>query len=502
MRLSIQASCFQPQKDYDASRLYNGIEGARAKPGKGETTVSHVETRNHIPFVAGSIVALLLRRAVVRGAIFFFSCFALGATVHVRQSGFQPAENGLPSGWKVWAARSETAPKTFVDTAHYRSGPGSLAISGDSNSLVYGGWHYAISSIEGGKWYRFAAYYRTEGVPNEQLQVIARLWWTRPDGKRSGAPDYPYTVTREGEWTRMSIDAQAPDKTTEVTIHLYIANAPQGTLWWDDVSLDEIPAPAPRPVTIATIHLRPRDTESPEDSVRRFLETIKTAVPAKTDVILLPETITLVGTNKKAVDVAEPVPGPTTARLVELARQRNSYVAASIYEKDGHAIYNTAVLIGRKGELVGKYRKVYLPYDEPDDGVTPGSDYPVFQTDFGKVGMMICWDSAYADPARSLSLKGAEIILMPIWDGLMPLVKARGMENGVFLVTSSYGDPSLIQDPKGEILASATEQASAAIATIDLNRRYDWGYNLGNMRMRFRKDLRLDVPAIRPEFAR
>ena len=389
-----------------------------------------------------------------------------------------------------------------MDTAHYRSGPGSLAISGDSNSLVYGGWHYAIPSIEGGKWYRFAAYYRTDGVPNEQLQVIARLWWTRADGKRSGAPDYPYTVTREGEWTRLSIDAQAPDKTADVTIHLYLANAPQGTLWWDDVSLDEIPAPASRPVTIATIHLQPRQSESPEESVRRFLEAIKTAVPAKTDLILLPETITIVGTTKKAIDVAEPIPGPTTARLVELARQRNSYVAASLYEKDGNAIYNTAVLIGRKGELVGKYRKVYLPYDEPDDGVTPGTDYPVFQTDFGKVGMMICWDSAFGDPARALALKGAEIILLPIWDGLMPLVKARGLENGVFLVTSSYGDPSLIQDPKGEILASATEQASAAVATIDLNRRYDWGYNLGNMRMRFRKELRLDVPAIRPEFAR
>jgi predicted amidohydrolase len=217
---------------------------------------------------------------------------------------------------------------------------------------------------------------------------------------------------------------------------------------------------------------------------------------------VLPEVITLVGTKKKAMDVAEPVPGPTTARLVEVARQRNAYIVASLYERDGHAIYNTAVLIGRKGEIVGKYRKVYLPYDEPDDGVTPGSDYPVFQTDFGKVGMMICWDSAYADPARALALKGAEIILMPIWDGLQTLVKARGMENGVFLVTSSYGDPSLIQDPKGEILASATEQASAAVATIDLNRRYDWGYNLGNMRLRFQKELRLDVPAIRPEFAR
>src|SRR6267142_3723867 len=102
-------------------------------------------------------------------------------------------------------------------------------------------------------------------IPNEPLQVIARLWWTTAEGKRSGAPDYPYAVSREGEWTRLSLDAQAPDKTAEVTIHLYLANAPQGTLWWDDVSFDEIPAPGPRPVTIATIHLRPRDTVDSEE---------------------------------------------------------------------------------------------------------------------------------------------------------------------------------------------------------------------------------------------
>src|SRR4029077_16083505 len=269
--------------------------------------------------VASCIVALRLRRVMVRCAPLFLSCFALSATVHVRQNGFQPAENGIPSGWKVWAARTETAPRTFVDSVHHRSGPASLAISGDSNSLAYGGWHYTINGIEGKKWYRFAAYYRTDGIPNEPLQVIARLWWTRADGKRSGAPDYPYPVSREGEWTRLSLDAQAPDKTADVTIHLYLANAPQGTLWWDDVSFDEIPAPGPRPVTIATIHLRPRDTVDSEESVGKFLDAIQTAVPAKTDVIVLPEVITLVGTKKKAMDVAEPVPGPTTARLVEVA---------------------------------------------------------------------------------------------------------------------------------------------------------------------------------------
>ena len=465
--------------------------------------MSNLETRNRVRFVASSIVALRLRRVMVRCAPLFLFCFALSATVHVRQSGFQPAENGIPSGWKVWAARTETAPRTFVDSVHYRSGPASLAISGDSNSLAYGGWHYAINGIEGKKVVPVCRLLSDRPAFQTNLSRSSPgSGGLRADGKRSGAPDYPYAVSREGEWTRLSLDAQAPDKTADVTIHLYLANAPQGTLWWDDVSFDEIPAPGPRPVTIATIHLRPRDTVDSEESVGKFLDAIQTAVPAKTDVIVLPEVITLVGTKKKAMDVAEPVPGPTTARLVEVARRRNSYIVASLYEKDGHAIYNTAVLIGRKGEIVGKYRKVYLPYDEPDDGVTPGSDYPVFQTDFGKVGMMICWDSAYADPARALALKGAEIILMPIWDGLQTLVKARGMENGVFLVTSSYGDPSLIQDPKGEILASATEQASAAVATIDLNRRYDWGYNLGNMRLRFQKELRLDVPAIRPEFAR
>lgn len=85
---------------------------------------------------------------------------------------------------------------------------------------------------------------------------------------------------------------------------------------------------------------------------------------------------------------------------------------------------------------------MYLPYDGPDDGVTPGNNYPVFQADFGNVGMMICWDSSFADPARALALTEAEIILMPIWDGFQTLVKARGMENEIFLVTSSYGDPS------------------------------------------------------------
>ena len=93
---------------------------------------------------------------------------------------------------------------------------------------------------------------------------------------------------------------------------------------------------------------------------------------------------------------------------------------------------------------------VYLPREEIEGGLTPGSDYPVFSTDFGKVGMMICWDAQYADPARALALGGAELLLVPIWGGNQTLMKARAIENRVFIAASGYDYPTHILDPDGE----------------------------------------------------
>ena len=270
-------------------------------------------------------------------------------------------------------------------------------------------------------------------------------------------------------------------------------------MWWDDISLDEIADPGPRKVTIASINLRPNQTHAAAESVRQFLETVEAAVPGKTDIILLPEGITVVGTGKTYAEVAETIPGPTTARLGELARKRSSYVAAGIYEREGTAIYNTAVLIDRAGNVEGRYRKVYLPREEVEAGLTPGNDYPVFRTDFGTVGLMICYDVFFADPARALATKGAEVILMPIWGGDETLAKARAIENKVFLVASGYDHPTYIMDPDGEMLSLARNRGSAAIATVDFNKRYldQW---LGDMHGRRMKELRLDVKAPLPGF--
>jgi len=423
------------------------------------------------------------------------SCAVLAwaAPVEIELSTFQPSVNGVPAGWRTWAARPEIAPRTFIDSVHYRRGSGSLAISGNSNAAAYGGWEYPVSGIEPGKWYRFIAYYRAEALQHERLQVVSRLDWTKPDGSRAGQPDYAYKTERQGEWTRVSLDAPAPKDSAKVNLQLFLQNAPHSTVWWDDISIKEIPAPAARQVRVASVNLRPRNTRTAEESVRQFIDVIRNSVKPDTDIILLPEGITVVGTGKKYPEIAESIPGPTTERLGEVARQKKAYIVAGIYEREGAAIYNTAILLDRAGQLIGKYRKVYLPREEIEGGLTPGNDYPVFNTDFGKVGVMICWDLQYADPARALALRGAEMILMPIWGGNESLGKARAIENRVFLVSSGYDYPTYIMDPDGELLAIAKEDRTVAQATIDLSRRYEDTW-LGDMRERFMKELRLDVP--------
>ncbi len=250
-------------------------------------------------------------------------------------------------------------------------------------------------------------------------------------------------------------------------------------------------------MTVVSVNLRPANSGSAAESVGQFVAAADRLAPAATDVILLPEGITVVGTRKTYVEVAESIPGETTARLGELARKRHAYVAAGIYEREGAAVYNTAVLIDRAGNVAGKYRKVYLPREEVEAGLTPGFDYPVFRTDFGTVGLMICYDVFFADPARALTSRGAEMVLMPIWGGDETLAKARAIENKVFLVASGYDHPTYIMDPDGERLSVAAQRGTAAVATIDLNRRYldPW---LGEMRGRRLKELRLDVPNSQP----
>jgi predicted amidohydrolase len=413
-------------------------------------------------------------------------------TLNFQQSAFSETTNG----WTVWSSRPETAPRTWIETTVSTGDPGSLAVSGNGNLGAFGGWQRTINGIEPGAWYRLAASYRHTGVNSPNWQIQPRLDWHKSNGGRAGEVDYAYQSVQNGEWTRIALTTQAPAGASNVTLQLFLAHAPQGTVWWDNIKFERIPPPGPRNVTIASVNLRPRGPQSSDQSVKQFVELVERSVPANADLILLPEGITVVGTGKKYADVSETIPGPTTATLGELARKRKAYIAAGIYEREGQVVYNTAVLLDRQGKLAGKYRKVYLPREEMEQ-LAPGNDYPVFKTDFGTVGMMICYDVFFSDPARGLATKGAEIVLLPIWGGDQTLAKARAIENQIYLVASGYDHPTYIMTPEGERIAAAPEPGSVAVATIDLNKSLrQVNTNLGDMRNRRPRELRTDVDAV------
>lgn len=391
--------------------------------------------------------------------------------------------------WKPWTPRESIRPLLARATSPGPQGKPALLVAGGGNPGVCGGWSTRLGEIEPGAWYRLTASYTAQGFKHEPSELFARLDWESGKGNRTGQPEYGYRVKPSGDSRSLILEAPAPPEAAAVQIQLAIWKAPAGKVWWHSISLERIDPPAKREVHIAAIRLRP----SGPDPVKRFLD-LAQSMKGTADLIVFPEGITVVGTNKKYAEVAEPVPGPATLRLSNLARSKNAWVVAGVYEREGALVYNTSVLIDRLGRIAGKYRKVYIPREEMEGGITPGSAYPVFDTDFGKLGMMICWDVQYADPARALALQGAEIIAMPIWGGNETLAKARAIENHVFLATSGYDFPSLVFDPAGETLARTEQDGTIAYTAVDLNRRYadKW---LGNMRARFFREVRGDVPA-------
>ena len=158
-------------------------------------------------------------------------------------------------------------------------------------------------------------------------------------------------------------------------------------------------------------------------------------------------------TRERMCALAESETGPGIDRLRKLAMELDLYLCVGFSELAGEHLYNTALLIGPDGRTVGKYRKTH--------GVEPfyevGDNLPVFQTRYGKVGIMICFDRQLPEIARTLAAAGAELILVPsngMWGRMNDaMLRTRCYENGVFLIFAHPRD-GLVIDPGGRVIAA------------------------------------------------
>jgi predicted amidohydrolase len=404
-------------------------------------------------------------------------------------------------GWTFTSARAEIAPQSSIQ----KEGDGyGLIIKGTGDAIADGRWNKRIALPAGG-FMKLSGRYRSSNIEMTARNVIVGIVWLDADGKEVGNSDHaPTTAAADAQgWRPINAIYKVPAKAKQAQLELRLRWSPQGELEFRDVQLAASTAPTPRKVKVATINHRPRGLKSAQENRESFAKYIDEAGENKADIICLPEAMTLIGRGANYLGSTEPIPGPSTEFLGKLAAKHKSYIVAGLLEKDGKAAYNTSVLIDRDGKLAGKYRKICLPRSEYDGGLAPGSEYPIFETDFGKIAMMICWDVAYPEIARELSARGAEIIFMPIWGGNETLCKARAIENQVPLVISSYDMPSAIYDQAGEAKAIAPSVASkgscVVYADLDLAGTMNWQWT-GNWRDRIWLEgpVRKDVAQVSP----
>lgn len=219
--------------------------------------------------------------------------------------------------------------------------------------------------------------------------------------------------------------------------------------------------------------------------------------------------------DPRSFDLAEAIPGPSTERFMRLAADLRVAIIVPVFERRAAGLYhNSAVVIDASGDILGVYRKTHIP-DDPQYFekfyFTPGDlGYPVFETRYAKVGVLICWDQWYPEAARLAALGGAELLVYPTAIGWLPgdrdtvgevqhdawrtVQRGHAIANGLYLAAVNrvgveetagcrldFWGRSFICDPRGQLVAEASTEtpevlvATCSRQTLEAQRR-DWPF--------------------------
>jgi len=194
------------------------------------------------------------------------------------------------------------------------------------------------------------------------------------------------------------------------------------------------------------------------------------------DVAVLPEFAVTGEASADIVASSVAFDGPVRDAFAQSAREHRCYIVVPMYlleDKDIRLSSNAAILIGRQGEVVGIYRKVHLAVadgsDSLESGATPGKDVPVFECDFGKLGIQICFDIRYDYGWNELARKGAELVVWPTQSPETSLPAFRAMQSRYYVVSSTWRNNASFFEPTGKISAQIKPPEQILVQQLDLS---------------------------------
>jgi len=247
-----------------------------------------------------------------------------------------------------------------------------------------------------------------------------------------------------------------------------------------------------RKVKIALVQMNV--TLDKETNVHKAEEMIGKAAKLGAEIIVLPEMFSTPYDNSYFPDFAEKCPGPTTNRLSEAARKHQIYlIGGSIPELDQEKIFNTSFIFDKNGNIIGRHRKMHLFDINVENGIrfmesdtlSPGNNVTVCDTEYGKIGIAICFDMRFPELLRLMTDEGAEMVFIPAAFNMTTgpahwrlTARMRAVDNQMFLCLASparntessyvaYGH-SLVCNPWGEVIAELEENEDVLITEIEL----------------------------------
>ncbi len=227
-----------------------------------------------------------------------------------------------------------------------------------------------------------------------------------------------------------------------------------------------------RYVTVAGVSHRP---ERPVEDQKGRLDQAKVfaqrAARMGADIVVFPEIYPHLGAPaERWPDLAEDLAGPSTTFMAEVARENHMYLIWPLVQRKEGRLYNSAVLMDRGGEVVGVYHKMFPTIGEIEAGIVPGQEANVFETDFGRVGIAICFDLNFRPIMEGLARNGAEVVFFSsMYRGGLQL-RCWALEFGYYLVSAIASELGQVVDMGGQVIAESTYEA-LCVERLNLDRR-------------------------------